>query len=185
MTSVVQRPALFLDRDGVINLDHGYLYRPDQVVFVEGIFDLCRHAHGLGYRIVVVTNQSGIGRGYFSESDFQALTTWMKGVFADQGCPITRVYFCPYHPTAGIGPYCRDSDWRKPAPGMILAAAQELNLDLVNSVLVGDRPRDIAAGHAAGVGCTLLYGDLVGNNDSIKPTARVSCLSQVHAYLLS
>lgn len=184
MTSVVKPRALFLDRDGVINVDCGYLYRPDQVVFVEGIFDLCRHAHGLGYQIVVVTNQSGIGRGYFSEADFQTLTNWMEGVFAEQGCPITRVYFCPYHPTAGLGPYRRDSSWRKPAPGMVLAAAQELNLDLMNSVLVGDRPRDIAAAHTAGVGCTLLYGDPVDTSDCIKPTARVSCLSQVHAYLL-
>ncbi len=180
---MVQPRALFLDRDGVINVDVHFLHRPDQVVFVEGIFDLCRHAHGLGYHLVVVTNQSGIGRGYFSEADFQTLTTWMEGVFGEQGCPLSRVYFCPYHPTAGLGAYRRASSWRKPEPGMILAAAQELNLDLWNSVLVGDRPRDIAAGQAAGVGCTLLYGDQVYPQDPIQPTARVSRLSQVHGYL--
>lgn len=184
MTIARQAQALFLDRDGVINLDLNYLYRPDQVVFVEGIFDLCRYAYGLDYRIIVITNQSGIGRGYFSEADFQMLTIWMKDVFAEQGCPITEFYFCPYHPTAGLGNYRRESSWRKPAPGMILAAAQDLDLDLANSILVGDRLRDIAAGEAAGVGCNLLYGESVDDNDKVHPTARVSSLFEIHPYLL-
>jgi D-glycero-D-manno-heptose 1,7-bisphosphate phosphatase len=179
-----QTRALFLDRDGVINLDLDYLYRPEQVVFVDGIFDLCRYAYGLNYRIVVVTNQSGIGRGYFSEADFHALTVWMKNIFSQQGCPITAVYFCPYHPTAGLGGYRRESSWRKPAPGMILAAAQDLDLDLANSILVGDRLRDIAAGEAAGVRCNLLYGESVDDNSEVRPTARVSSLREIRPYLL-
>lgn len=180
---MVKPRALFLDRDGVINVDVHFLCRPDQVIFVEGIFDLGRQAHQLGYHLVVVTNQSGIGRGYFSEADFHELTAWMEGVFVEQGCPLSRVYFCPYHPTEGQGSYRRSSNWRKPKPGMILAAAQDLHLDLPNSVLVGDRLRDIAAGQSAGVGCTLLYGEDSYFQSSIQPTARINQLSQVHAYL--
>ncbi|WP_181407056.1 HAD-IIIA family hydrolase [Cylindrospermopsis raciborskii] len=90
--------ALLLDRDGVINEDYGYIYQPQQVSFVEGIFELCRYAHLLNYLILVVTNQSGIGRGYFLKEDFLVLMDWMDKQFTEQGCPITQVYFCPYHP---------------------------------------------------------------------------------------
>lgn len=180
---MVKPRALFLDRDGVINVDVHFLCRPDQVIFVEGIFDLCRQAHKLSYHLVVVTNQSGIGRGYFSEAEFHELTAWMERVFVEQGCPLSRVYFCPYHPTEGQGSYRRLSNWRKPKPGMILAAAQDFDLDLPNSVLVGDRLRDIAAGQAAGVGYNLLYGKDTSSQDVIHPTAQVHHLSQVHAYL--
>ncbi|MCZ2206003.1 HAD family hydrolase [Cylindrospermopsis raciborskii] len=172
--------GLFLDRDGVINVDYGYIHLPEQVSFVDGIFELCRYAHGLGYLILVVTNQSGIGRGYFSESDFQRLMTWMKNEFVQQGCPITEVYFCPYHPTEGIGDYRRHSSWRKPSPGMIFQGAQDFNLHLPSCVLVGDSPRDIAAGQAAGVGCNLLYTQ---HSSGVVSTANVSCLSQVKSYL--
>jgi D-glycero-D-manno-heptose 1,7-bisphosphate phosphatase len=172
--------GLFLDRDGVINKDYGYVHRPEEISFVEEIFDLCRHAHGLGYLILVVTNQSGIGRGYFSESDFHRLMMWMKNEFVNQGCPITEVYFCPYHPTAGIGDYRRHSSWRKPSPGMILKAAEDFNLHLPSCVLVGDSPRDIMAGQAAGVGCNLFY---THHPCDVVSTANVSCLSQVKSYL--
>lgn len=175
--------ALFLDRDGIINLDHGYVCHSDQIVFVDGIFDLCRHAYSLNYLIIVITNQSGIGRGYFPETTFQHLMDWMKIVFLGQGCPITQVYFCPYHPTEGLGSYKRDSLWRKPQPGMILAAEQDFDLNLQGSVLVGDSARDIAAGQVAGVGCNLLYAQNLDNKESVSPTAIVSCLSQVKSYI--
>jgi D-glycero-D-manno-heptose 1,7-bisphosphate phosphatase len=149
--------ALFLDRDGVINADYGYVYRADQVCFIEGIFELCRHAHSLGYLIIVVTNQAGIGRGYYTQSDFEKLMNWMKAVFVKEGCPITDVYWCPNHPTAGTGKYKSDSFWRKPNPGMILAAAQKYKLDLAHSVLIGDKVSDISAGLSAGIHCNLLY----------------------------
>jgi D-glycero-D-manno-heptose 1,7-bisphosphate phosphatase len=160
--------------------------RPEQVVFVDGIFrSLAVHAYGLDYRIVVMSLINlALVRGYFSEDDFHALTVWMKNIFSQQGCPITAVYFCPYHPTAGLGDYRRDSSWRKPAPGMILAAAQDLDLDLANSILVGDRLRDIAAGEAAGVRCNLLYGESVDDNSEVRPTARVSSLREIRPYLL-
>lgn len=176
--------ALFLDRDGVINEDYGYIYQPQQVSFVEGIFELCRYAHLLNYLILVVTNQSGIGRGYFLQEDFLILMDWMDKQFTEQGCPITQVYFCPYHPTEGLGEYRRDSTWRKPGPGMILAAAQDFNIHLADSVLVGDSTRDILAGQAAGVGSNLLYApNHVQSDSSIIPTAVLSHLSQVQSYL--
>ena len=175
--------ALFLDRDGVINQDYDYVYRPEQIEFVDGIFELCRHAHSLGYLIFVVTNQSGIGRGYYKEDTFHHLMDWMGGVFQDQGCPIAQVYFCPYHPTEGVGQYRRESSLRKPKPGMILAAGEDFDLDLTCSVLVGDRHRDIEAGQAAGVGCNLLYAQEPLSNCAVVPTAIVTNLSQVQLYL--
>ena len=152
-----QRRALFLDRDGVINIDHGYVYRQDQFEFVNGIFDLCRKAVALDYLVFVVTNQAGIGRGYFTENEFHELTEWMCRVFLAQEVKIERVYFCPFHPEHGVGDYKRESDFRKPGPGMILEAAREYGLDLASSVLVGDKETDMAAGFAAGVGRNILY----------------------------
>jgi len=151
------RRALFLDRDGVINVDRGYVCTQDQFEFVEGIFELCRYATHLGYLIIVVTNQAGIGRGYYSEGEFLALTEWMCGVFRDRGAPIAKVYYCPFHPEFGVGSYKVESTFRKPGPGMILHAAAEFGIDLRRSVLVGDKETDILAGINAGVGCNVLY----------------------------
>jgi D-glycero-D-manno-heptose 1,7-bisphosphate phosphatase len=151
------RPALFLDRDGVINVDHAYVSKPENFEFVEGIFDLCRTANRLGYLIFVVTNQAGIGRGYYTEQDFLKLTEWMCGAFQSQGIVIHKVYFCPSHPEHGVGKYKVDSSFRKPGPGMILQAAEEFDIDLTRSVVVGDKETDIQAGVAAGVLRNLLY----------------------------
>lgn len=151
------RRALFLDRDGVINVERGYVYRPEDFEFVEGVFDLCRAARKMGFRIFVVTNQAGIGRGYYSEQDFRQLSDWMCGVFARESAPIDKVYFCPTHPEHGIGPYKIDSALRKPGPGMFLQAAVEFDVHLAGSVSVGDKESDVAAGIAAGIGCNLLF----------------------------
>jgi D-glycero-D-manno-heptose 1,7-bisphosphate phosphatase len=153
----LKRPALFLDRDGVINQDHHYVIKKEDFEFIEGIFEVCRHAKQLGYLLIVVTNQAGIGRGYYTEQDFLQLMDWMCRVFRDQNAPIDKIYYCPSHPEAGIGPYKTDSPFRKPAPGMILQAAQEYSIDLSRSVLIGDKESDILAGTAAGVGCNILY----------------------------
>ena len=149
-------PALLLDRDGVINVDHGYVHRSEQFEFLPGIFELCRRARARGHRVVVVTNQAGIARGYYSEAEFHALTVWMKDLFADEGAPLDAVYFCPTHPTEGLGAYRTESVFRKPGPGMILQARDELGLDLAASTLLGDKLSDIQAGQAAGVGRLLL-----------------------------
>nr|WP_277627267.1 HAD family hydrolase [Burkholderia stabilis] len=150
---------MFLDRDGVINRDDGYVFKIENFVFLDGIFDLARAAKALGYLSVVVTNQAGIGRGYYSEDDFFRLSDWMKGVFATEGAPIDGVYFCPTHPEHGVGKYKVESDFRKPNPGMILAAQRDFDLDLGASLLVGDKESDIQAGLTAGVGTTLLVCD--------------------------
>ena len=143
--------ALFLDRDGVINEEVGYLYQPADVRFVPGIFSLCRTAQELGYRLVVVTNQSGIARRYYSVADFEALMDWMRVQLRGEGVALDAVYYCPYHPEHGVGEYRRESEDRKPGPGMLLRAARELGLDLGASVMVGDRCGDVGAANAAGL----------------------------------
>jgi D-glycero-D-manno-heptose 1,7-bisphosphate phosphatase len=152
--------ALFLDRDGVINVEKEYVHRIDDFEFADGIFHLCATAQQIGLIPIVITNQAGIGRGYYTEDDFLRLTAWMLEQFRAHGIRIGRVYHCPYHPTAGIGEYRRESFDRKPNPGMILKAKHDFALDLANSVLVGDKDSDISAGCAAGVGYNvkLLHG---------------------------
>jgi D-glycero-D-manno-heptose 1,7-bisphosphate phosphatase len=143
--------ALFLDRDGVINHEVGYLHAIEDVRWVEGIFELCRMAVGLGYTLVVVTNQAGIARGFYTEAQFEALMQWMRGEFVREGVALDAVYFCPYHPEHGVGEYRREHEDRKPGPGMLLRAAKDLGLDLGQSVMVGDRCSDIGAANAAGL----------------------------------
>lgn len=179
----MSRPALFLDRDGVINIDHAYVCKKEDFEFVDGIFELCRRAKQLGFLICVVTNQAGIGRGYYTEADFLRLTDWMCGVFIDEGAIIDRVYFCPTHPVHGLGEYRVDSPFRKPGPGMILQAAQELNIDLSRSILLGDKETDIAAGIAAGVACNLLFCSQSANTLITRATAVVASLGQVFEFL--
>lgn len=152
MTQPAPARALFLDRDGVINVDHHYVHRVEDFEFLPGIFELCAVARDAGLQLVVVTNQAGIGRGLYGEAEFQALTQWMCGRFRAQGIDIARVYHCPFHPTAGIGDYRRESFDRKPQPGMLLHARDELGLDLAASAFLGDQDTDMAAGRAAGVG---------------------------------
>lgn len=149
--------ALFLDRDGVINVDHGYVHRPEQVEFVPGIFRLVAAASARQWPVVVVTNQSGIGRGYYDEGAFRRLTEWMQRRFAENGGRLDAVYHCPHHPSDALPQYRKDCADRKPAPGMFLRARDDLELDLEGSVLVGDRPSDLEAARRAGVGARLLF----------------------------
>lgn len=156
MTSAPAR-ALFLDRDGVVNRDDGYTSRAEDFEFIEGIFDLCCAAQRLGYLLIVVTNQAGIGRGYYSEQDFLTLTAWMCARFEAEGAPITEVFFCPDHPEYGIGPYRKDSFDRKPNPGMLLRAAEKYRISLQDSIMVGDKDTDMQAAERAGVGFRCHY----------------------------
>jgi len=152
------RRAAFLDRDGVINIDHGYVVRREDFSFVPGVLAGARRLHELGFALVVITNQSGIGRGLYSVAAFEQLTEWMKEQFEAAGAPLAGVYFCPHHPTEGIGEFRRPCDCRKPAPGMLLAAAHDLGLDLGESVLFGDKESDLLAARAAGVPERVLLG---------------------------
>lgn len=142
----LKRPALFLDRDGVINIEKNYLYKQEDFEFIDGVFELCRFYQKKNYYIIVVTNQSGIARGYYTEQDFQDLTSWMLDEFVTEGIGIDRVYHCPHHPD--ISGEC---ECRKPKPGMFLEAREEFNIDMESSVMVGDSQRDIEAAMAAGV----------------------------------
>ena len=162
------RPAAFLDRDGVINIDRGYVFRREDFEFVPGVLEGARRLSELGYALVVVTNQSGIGRGLYTEADFLLLTEWMEQVCAGAGAPIAGVYFCPHHPTDAVGEYRIQCPCRKPAPGMLLQAAKDLRLDLASSVIFGDRTSDLEAARAAGVRQRILLA-----TDGVGETARV------------
>jgi D-glycero-D-manno-heptose 1,7-bisphosphate phosphatase len=153
------RRALFLDRDGIINIDHGYVHRREQVEFVPGIFPLCRLAVARGLLLVVATNQSGIGRGLYGEDDFHALMRWMGERFAHEGAPLHAVEYCPDHPEHGIGPYRRENPRRKPGPGMLLDAAAAHGIALGASLMLGDKPSDMEAALAAGIGTRILASE--------------------------
>lgn len=146
------RRALFLDRDGVLNVDHGYISRSEQFEVVDGVFGALRRAQALGYLLVVVTNQSGIARGYFTVSDYRALEDHMRTVFSVEGITFAGIYHCPHHPEGSIPALAVACDCRKPEPGMILQAARDHEIDLAASIMVGDKQSDIAAAQAAGVG---------------------------------
>ena len=176
------RPALFLDRDGVINVEKNYVCQSKDFEFVEGIFDLCRKANAAGMAIVVVTNQAGIGRGYYSEKKFLYLSDWMCAQFLSNGVKIDAVYFCPYHPDYGVGNYKMESFDRKPNPGMILRAEKDLGLDLARSVLVGDRLSDIGAAKVAGVGYSIFLSE-VDEPTGPAPDIRLSSLREIVNYL--
>jgi len=155
------RRALFLDRDGVINVDLGYVHRADDTQWVAGIFELCRTAADCGFVVVVVTNQAGIGRGLYNEAQFKSYTEWMLEQFHGQQLEIQRVYYCPHHPDHGVGTYRTACCCRKPAPGMMEAAARDLALDLAGSIMIGDKVSDMRAAGRCGIGTRLLYADAV------------------------
>lgn len=150
------RKALFLDRDGIINRDHGYVFQAADFDFMPGIFELAGRFTQAGYLLVVVTNQSGIGRGYYTEGQFLQLSEWMQARFAEQGVPLSGVYYCPHHPSSAQGDYLQACHCRKPEPGMLLQAAGELEIDLAASLMLGDKLSDVQAAQAAGVGRAVL-----------------------------
>ena len=160
----MNKSALFLDRDGIINIDTGYVHEIEKFIFTEEIFLVCEHAQRLGLQIVVITNQAGIGRGYYTEIDYHILNTWMLKEFNLRGINITDVFYCPYHPVHGIGKYKKDSECRKPKPGMLLEAANRYCLDLNESCLIGDQFSDIEAGKAAGLKHLILCNDEIKHN---------------------
>ena len=152
------KPALFLDRDGVINVDRGYVHRIEDFTFVEGAAKAIRTFKARGWLVFVVTNQSGIARGYYTESDMHALHAHMEAELAREGAEIDRIYHCPYHPDGEIAAYRKASFDRKPKPGMILSALGEFPVRREASFLIGDKETDIDAAHGAGIGGFLFRG---------------------------
>src|SRR5271168_2571834 len=182
MMQELQR-ALFLDRDGVVNEEIGYLFRPEDVRFVPGIVALCRTAQRLNYRVIVVTNQAGIARGYYSEEDYQRLMQWMQTELAREGVGFDAVYHCPFHPEHGLGEYRREHEDRKPGTGMLRRGAREFGVSLEASVLVGDRCSDVAAANAAGLRQAFLIGGTEVGTCPGRYTA-ITALAEVEQWLL-
>lgn len=153
--------ALFLDRDGVINHDTNFVYKISDFKFIDGIFETCLHFQNNGYMIFIITNQSGISRGYYTENDFQILTNWMIEEFNKNNIIINKVYFCPHYPENDGECLCR-----KPSPNMILNAKKEFNINLNKSILIGDRNSDIEAGISAGIKLNYLIktGHIINEN---------------------
>jgi D-glycero-D-manno-heptose 1,7-bisphosphate phosphatase len=178
------KKALFLDRDGVINVDHGYVHTIKDLKFIDGIFDLCSLAISKNYLIIVITNQAGIGRGFYSVSDFELLTDWMCNRFALEGILISKVYFSPYHPEHGLGAYKKNDFSRKPNPGMLIEAKADFNLQMSDCVLVGDKITDIQAGHSAGVGMNILFSSSEDNKELVKSDyVGITSLKEANQYL--
>ncbi|MBM4198942.1 MAG: HAD family hydrolase [Gammaproteobacteria bacterium] len=147
-----KRKAAFLDRDGVINVDSGYVGRWEDFKFRPNAISLLQGLRKQGYLLIVVTNQSGIARGMFTQHEYEALTARYVAALADEGIDITAVYHCPHHPNGLIAEYTRICECRKPKPGMILQAIRDHDIDPALSILIGDSERDLEAGRAAGIG---------------------------------
>ena len=141
--------AIFLDRDGIINEDINYLYKIDEFEFIDGIFDSCLFLINLGFKIIIITNQSGIARGFYTESDYQKLTQWMLSKFSEKKIYILDVFHCPHGPESSC--CCR-----KPKPGMFLEAKLKYDINMKKSWMIGDNERDIVAANSAGISKTIL-----------------------------
>lgn len=153
--------AIFLDRDGTINVEKHYLHKIEDFEFLPGVMEGLKMLQNAGYLLVVVTNQSGIGRGYYTEEDFLLLNEWMVNELKENGVDISRVYFCPHLPDATVEKYRKDCECRKPKLGMYIQAMRDLNIDLSSSFAIGDKIRDCAI--CASSNCK---GFLIGNNEN-------------------
>jgi len=162
--------ALFLDRDGIINIDHGYVSKIEDFEFTDGIFDLVRLFSDAGYLVFVVTNQSGIGRGYYTEEDFSTLTAWMKEKFKENGIKIEEVYYCPHAPEANC--HCR-----KPETGMIEEVLKTYSIDLPASWMIGDKQSDMDLAENAGLGHSIYIGHNKIQNSSYNFSSILKCKS--------
>lgn len=134
--------ALFLDRDGIVNEDSAYPHKPEHIVWVNGIFELCRCALDLGYIIIIVTNQAGVAKGKFTEADVQSLHAWMINEFAKRNITISEILYCPHHNNGTVPEYAIECEDRKPRPGMILKAQKKYGIDISKSIMIGDKVSD-------------------------------------------
>ena len=176
--------AVFLDRDGVINVDHGYVSTWERFEFLPGVPDALRALQDAGYLLIVVSNQSGIGRGYYGEADVESLNQAVaQHLGSTVGVTLSEFYHCPHHPTEAEGEFRRQCDCRKPAPGMIRQAVLEHGVDLKTSLLVGDKDSDIEAGRAAGVARLFKVVDSPQTATPAGDVQLVIGLSEVPGYL--
>ena len=177
--------GVFLDRDGIVNVDKGYVYRKKDFTFNDDIFNLCRLLQEKKFKIFIITNQSGIGRGFYTLKDFNLLNNWMLGVFKEHDILISKIYFCPHHPTEGKEEFKAACNCRKPAPGMILQARKEFDLDLKASILIGDSFTDIQAGINAGIGQNYWVGGKDPADMNPVATVCIDDLKSLIAFLTS
>ncbi len=178
MKTALRRPAVFFDRDGVLIMDHGYVHRPDQVEWTPGSKQAVKLFNDAGYFVFVVTNQSGVARGYYSEADVDALHRWMAAELQAVGAHVDCFEFCPHHPEATVARYRQISERRKPAPGMLLDCLQRWPVNKDESFLIGDKESDLAAARAAGIaGYLFPGGDLLSFIDSLPSHLRTRILS--------
>lgn len=161
--------ALFLDRDGVINEETGYVHKIEECKFIPGVFEALQLAQKAGYKLIIITNQAGIAKQKFKEEHHHQLMAWMKEQFAADHISIDGEYYCPHHPQAVVEQYRKECDCRKPQPGMILQAAQERNIDVTKSIVIGDKTSDILAGKKAGCK-TILVRTGYGGKDEVSST---------------
>ena len=176
--------AVFLDRDGVINVDHGYVSTWERFEFLPGVPDALRALQDAGYLLIVVSNQSGIGRGYYCEADVESLNQAVaQHLGSTVGVTLSGFYHCPHHPTEAEGEFRRQCDCRKPAPGMIRQAVLDHGMDLKTSLLVGDKDSDIEAGRAAGVARLFKVVDSPQTATPAGDVQLVIGLSEVPGYL--
>lgn len=152
------QPCVFFDRDGVLNVDTGYVHRSQDFQWIPGAIEAIKWCHDRGYLTIVVTNQAGIARGFYDEAAFADLMDWVQGELAKHGARLDAVYHCPHHPTAGTGPLTRTCACRKPAGGLIHRAITEWNIDPARSLMIGDKPSDLAAAASCGVAGRLFPG---------------------------
>ncbi|ENM3782463.1 D-glycero-beta-D-manno-heptose 1,7-bisphosphate 7-phosphatase [Vibrio cholerae] len=160
--------VVFLDRDGVINVEKNYLYKIEDFEFVDGVIPALKSLKSEGFSFVVITNQAGIGRGYYTEEQYHTLTRYYLDILQREGIEVLKVYFCPHHPLKGVGKYLMDCSCRKPNPGMLLEAQVAFNINMSESIMFGDKVSDIIAGKGAGVGkCYLVRsGHAFSESDS-------------------
>jgi D-glycero-D-manno-heptose 1,7-bisphosphate phosphatase len=152
------RPAVFFDRDGVLNEDDGYAFEPSKIRWIKGAREAVRAVNQAGYLAFVVTNQSGVARGFYGEHQVRALHEWMAGQLADAGAHIDEFAYCPHHPEGTVAEYRQTCSCRKPQPGMITELAKRHSVDIRRSIMIGDKQSDLEAASAAGVTGYLFRG---------------------------